>query len=625
MSNLRSMVAGMVLAALLVSVVPARAQPVFAHANSLEWMAAEASVIVVATIVDSRSDPDNHLYTWETVTADIHQTLKGTVVGNVTFMIHNPRHDETLGKWKQDRPRLLIFLVDRESRRQDAERYRQQKLALYPGVYWTRACVELDGRGPAKLLTMDFEPLTDAKEILQHVRDAVAAVACKAPAGAHVFRWPGGVPKGLVYSGHGLTLTVPIDARLEAQARRWVHVEGGAPSLDGAAPELKRLFANAAYDPQTARWAAGRFREEGVKALAHFRSIANAAILRRLAGDPASQVRTIEQGGGAAEQRREYPVRQAVREVLEQWGMLSVEIVAHEQLLRKEADPHERQAIAWVESLGCDVCYYPIDRPGKFRTVQQVHLFATLSPSNTAGEASELTPLATLKNLETLTASSIRVRDLTPLSGLKQLRSLTLWSAKVTDLAPLANLQNLRSLGVAGPLRDISPLAGLTNLEALDLGHTRVADLTPLARVKALRYLDLAGTPARDLQPLAGLTNLEDLNLMATKVTDLTPLAGLKKLKQLKLGGTPVSDLAGLEGLENLELLDLSETPIRELKPLLQLKRLNWLDLSRTKVDDIAPLQRIGSLQSVYVSDTAVSERDVRELRAWLQRHHVPE
>jgi Leucine-rich repeat (LRR) protein len=537
-------------------------------------------------------------------------------------VIHNPRHDETLAQWKQNRPRLLMFLVDSESRQQESEKYRQQKLAIYPGVYWTRACVELDGQGPAKLLMMDFEPLTDPKQILQHTRDAVAAVARKAPAGAHTIRWPGGVPEGLVFSGSGLFLTVPVDSRVEAQARRWVRIEAGDSLAEDAAPELKRFVGSTVYGPKTLQWAAGRFREEGVKALGHFRSDANVAILRRLAEDPADVVRTVERGGGAAVQQREYPVRQAAKEVLEQWAMPAEGIVTHEQLLRKEADPAEREAIAWIESLECDVCYHPMERPDKYRTVQLVHLGrASLGPNTR--QAADLTLLATLKNLENLTATSLPIRDLTPLAGLKSLRSLTLWSTKLTDLTPVAGLENLRSLSVGGALRDISPLANLTNLQTLDLGHTRVADLTPLAQVKALRYLDLAGTPVVDLRPLAGLTNLEDLNLSATKVTDLTPLANLKKLEQLNLEGTPVSDLAGLEGLDSLEILDASETQIRDLTPLLQLSHLKWLDLNGTKVDDVAPLRRIESLQSVFLSDTAVSEQEVRELRAWLQRQDV--
>ena len=71
---------------------------------------------------------------------------------------------------------------------------------------------------------------------------------------------------------------------------------------------------------------------------------------------------------------------------------------------------------------------------------------------------------------------------------------MTLISTPVSNLTPLASLRNLEVLQVSGiPIRNINltPLAGLKKLERLALQHMLLIDLTPLAGLSSLKELDL--------------------------------------------------------------------------------------------------------------------------------------
>ena len=69
-----------------------------------------------------------------------------------------------------------------------------------------------------------------------------------------------------------------------------------------------------------------------------------------------------------------------------------------------------------------------------------------------------------------------KITDVTPLAGLTKLESLTLYDNKIKDLKPLAGLKKLRSLALSNnKITDVTPLAGLKKLTALDLSHNPIA------------------------------------------------------------------------------------------------------------------------------------------------------
>lgn len=166
-----------------------------------------------------------------------------------------------------------------------------------------------------------------------------------------------------------------------------------------------------------------------------------------------------------------------------------------------------------------------------------------------------------------LAVRKTRISDLSPLASLRNLSRLDLAETPVSDLSPLAGASRLETLSLSDTeVADLGPLAGMPMLRRLHLERSPVADLGPLGGLARLWLLELGGTQVEDLSPLRDLPNLEVLDLGGTRVADLSPLRDLRKLRVLKLDGTRVEDLSPLRDLPNLRNLGLRETPLAELE-----------------------------------------------------------
>ena len=177
-----------------------------------------------------------------------------------------------------------------------------------------------------------------------------------------------------------------------------------------------------------------------------------------------------------------------------------------------------------------------------------------------------LTP-ADLASLTRLEASSANIQNL---AGLEHATALTFLDLSrnqdISDVSPLASLTNLDTLRLDhASITDVSPLVSLTNLESLDLEGTDITDagVGSLASLTNLLFLDLGQTGITDtgVASLASLTSLTDLDLSGTSITDtgVASLASLTSLTSLRLGATSITDVSPLLSLTNLEHLNLSD------------------------------------------------------------------
>jgi len=152
---------------------------------------------------------------------------------------------------------------------------------------------------------------------------------------------------------------------------------------------------------------------------------------------------------------------------------------------------------------------------------------------------------ADLGRLSSLNLSQAKVNelDICVFPHMTSLKELFLGPGDLDDLSPIAGLKNLETLGASiNQVSDLTPLSGLTKLDRLDLGRTKVKDLSPLKNLTRVTELMLDSTPIEDLSPLSDMKDLEKLSINKTLVKDVSPLAKLKKLKFLYVADTPADE-----------------------------------------------------------------------------------
>jgi Leucine-rich repeat (LRR) protein len=210
-----------------------------------------------------------------------------------------------------------------------------------------------------------------------------------------------------------------------------------------------------------------------------------------------------------------------------------------------------------------------------------------------AGTLPDLTPLAQLKKLDTLTISErARVKDLTPISKFPALQELEL-SAEYAKLATVK--RKLRQVTLTGAtLKNVDCLRGISGIEELELGsalngqYVALNDSAKFPKMPELRRLDILSRALTTLKPLAPLTGVRALWVSANK--RLRSLSGIESMSKLRYLGADRSSVAELPP-QPLELLGLASTKVKSLKGL-NVSRLKQLYLSQTPLRSLEGLER---------------------------------
>jgi len=152
------------------------------------------------------------------------------------------------------------------------------------------------------------------------------------------------------------------------------------------------------------------------------------------------------------------------------------------------------------------------------------------------------------------------IKSLADLEKMPNLQKVAIAMQQVSDLTPLASLPQLQIVIVKNnPIEDISPLCGLKHLERLSLFDSLVDDFTPLVDCPKMMDLDAGGTLARTPAAFAGLDSLTRLNLYKLTLDTLDGIDQLPRLQFIELGGVVNGDLSPLLALTELETVLLDE------------------------------------------------------------------
>lgn len=291
----------------------------------------------------------------------------------------------------------------------------------------------------------------------------------------------------------------------------------------------------------------------------------------------------------------------------------------------------------------------------------------------------ELSQIASLQNLTTLSLTGCGVSDLRFLSGLTELRTLYLPDNEIRDLTALMGLNRLKTIYLdRNPITDMTPLTLLPELsmlslqgvpiagyvledlkaampncriftdtvveearpislggtvftedaETLDLSWREITDISRLSYCLQLRTLDLSGNSLESLQTLAGLPKLTALTLASANLQDqdLVFLATLQRLTYLDVRNNPALTAEALDALEaalpNCQVIHDTVYYTVELGGLVLTSDASVLDLSGRGVTDLTGLEKFRMLRRLTLDRNGLTRLDaLRELFSLEELH----
>lgn len=219
--------------------------------------------------------------------------------------------------------------------------------------------------------------------------------------------------------------------------------------------------------------------------------------------------------------------------------------------------------------------------------------------------------LSYLTGLEKLTIANGKFDNLQVLSSLSKLTELSITDAVVSgsDLTIIASLPNLKSLTLSGcQLSSIQPLCAASGLTHLNLSNNTLKNITPLTYLSRLQVLDLSHNAVTSLSAVAVLPELKELNISHNSVASLENLASVTSLTKLDASHNYIGLLTGLDSLVHLTELNVSYNTLTEVDLLAGLTELITLNISNNSVLDITSLSELYLLENFDFSYNAVTE-----------------
>ena len=256
------------------------------------------------------------------------------------------------------------------------------------------------------------------------------------------------------------------------------------------------------------------------------------------------------------------------------------------------------------------------------------HLPKLVSLTIWSSDVHDVRPLKYLTNLRRLDLEQNRIDDLSPLSGLTDLRELVISDNDVFDLSPLSEMTKLKDLRAernnistlsglentslewlildANPISDVTPIADVP-LTLLHLNGTDVVDLSPFRDNPWLRIFEAADAHLRDASVFEGWTLCGTLRLRGNAISDVSSFARMPRLRSLDLSHNQVSDVAPLAETD-LRALYLDFNPIRDISLLAELTSLRVLSLRGNRIVNIEPLSALTELTKLYLSGNGITD-----------------
>ncbi len=217
----------------------------------------------------------------------------------------------------------------------------------------------------------------------------------------------------------------------------------------------------------------------------------------------------------------------------------------------------------------------------------------------------DISPLATLKNLKSLKFELDKLQDVTPLAVLEGLEKIDVkYDAKGQNLKWMSKLNNLKAVAIKA--KSATSLEGLPKLEGLKeirLSYFDLSDLKPLsATYPNLTKLNINASTVKDISDVANLKNLVRFDVQSARVKDFSPLAKCPKLEVINYYGVHGADFSSFESLKQVKIFEGGYSDMASIDWIKDMPKLESITFLNESITDFTPLKNAPKLKQLFIS-----------------------
>lgn len=223
----------------------------------------------------------------------------------------------------------------------------------------------------------------------------------------------------------------------------------------------------------------------------------------------------------------------------------------------------------------------------------------------------ELSVLAALPELTSLTLSNCGLSTIADLTGAQKLVYLDLSSNTIRNLEALSDMSSLSELYLQhNALTSLEALSTLGNLTKLDVSYNSLSSLSPLSNCVLLKWVHAGNNQLSSAKGVAGLSLLTHLYLDYNNFSGVESLSGCKSLTNLSISNNQVSDLSPIAGLDQLVVFDFSYNSVSALPKWPSGTPMQVIDGSYNRLTSIDSLAKLSEISYIYMDYNSIENVD---------------
>ncbi len=168
-----------------------------------------------------------------------------------------------------------------------------------------------------------------------------------------------------------------------------------------------------------------------------------------------------------------------------------------------------------------------------------------------------------IEQFNALVCTDMDIQSIQGIEQLTELKIVTLDINDISNLSPLAGLDKVHTLSATNnDISDLSTLPHLPALENLVLFNNAISNVSPLAENTQLLNLAINNNQISDASQFSMLTNLTNLSVKDNQIDDIGPIGQLTALQNLDARNNDLQrGVWDLRTLDNVTLIDLRGNP----------------------------------------------------------------
>lgn len=213
-------------------------------------------------------------------------------------------------------------------------------------------------------------------------------------------------------------------------------------------------------------------------------------------------------------------------------------------------------------------------------------------------EIEDISVIENFKNLTKISFSGNNVKNISPLATLENLSSITAINNQIETIEQLGNLKRIENINLDGnKIENISVVTEWENLVDMSFQNNNILSIPDFSNLKKLKQINLSSNKLETISTMGSVEKLEKIEIDSNNLTSLDGIQNNLSITYLSCCNNNINQLNGIENLNNLENINLNKNDIKDISIIGNNKQLKYIYMDANMIQDFEVLKELPNLE----------------------------